>query len=106
MPNVDIETDSHASIEGFGMVFLEANECGKPVIGGNGGGTADAIIDKVTGFRVNPSSVSAISNAICTLLNNKELARKMGEVGHRRAVDEFGWEKKTDEIRGFVHKFL
>jgi phosphatidylinositol alpha-1,6-mannosyltransferase len=35
--------------EGFGMVFIEANSCGKPVIGGRCSGALDAVEDKTTG---------------------------------------------------------
>jgi len=35
--------EANGDLEGFGMVFLEANATGKPVIGGRSGGTADAI---------------------------------------------------------------
>lgn len=45
-PNRDLSGDT----EGFGVVFLEANACGTPVIGGIAGGTADAIREGVTGL--------------------------------------------------------
>ena len=52
MPNRDINGDT----EGFGMVFIEAAACGKPSVAGLAGGTAAAVIDGVTGMRVDGTS--------------------------------------------------
>ncbi len=57
-PNRELE---NGDVEGFGMVFLEANASGLPVIGGNSGGTPDAIQDGVTGYLVDPNSVGVRS---------------------------------------------
>jgi phosphatidylinositol alpha-1,6-mannosyltransferase len=65
------------SVEGFGLVFLEANACGKPVIGGRSGGISDAVVDGVTGFLVNPQDPQEIANVLKILLTNRELARRL-----------------------------
>jgi phosphatidylinositol alpha-1,6-mannosyltransferase len=101
MPNREINGD----IEGFGMVFLEANAACKPVIGGLSGGTADAIVDGVTGLRVDGENVEAIAAAAIQLLSNREFAREMGERGYRRVKHEFHWEtivKRTRIIAGSI----
>jgi len=46
MPNREIDGDN----EGFGMVFIEAAACGKPVLAGNAGGTGSAVLDGATGL--------------------------------------------------------
>lgn len=56
--------------EGFGIVFIEAQACGKIVITGQGGGSGDAIIKDVTGFSVNnidelTKTVDTIYDLIC-----------------------------------------
>ena len=58
------ERDGRSDYEGFGIVFLEANACGKPVIGGRSGGTMDAVIDGETGLLVDPDDEDTIAEAI------------------------------------------
>jgi trehalose synthase len=63
--------------EGFGLMVAEAMWKGKPVIGGFAGGITAQLIYEVTGYTVN--SVEGCAFRIRTLLNNPELAAKMGE---------------------------
>ncbi len=79
--------------EGFGIVYLEANAYGKPVVGGMAGGVPDAIIDNVTGLLVNPEDKIEITEAIVKLLNNPELAKKLGEQGRKRILQDLSWHK-------------
>ncbi len=64
MPNRAIDGDN----EGFGMVFLEAAACGRPSLAGRDGGTGDAVIEGVTGLRVDGGSVAAVADGLCRLL--------------------------------------
>ncbi|TAJ85281.1 MAG: glycosyltransferase [Reyranella sp.] len=50
--------------EGFGIVYLEAAACGLRVVGGKGGGTADAIPDERVGVIVDPADRAALAAAI------------------------------------------
>jgi phosphatidylinositol alpha-1,6-mannosyltransferase len=75
-------------VEGFGIAFAEANLFGKPVIGGIGGGTADAVRDGETGLLVDPDDADAVTTAITRLLQDTELATRLGQNGRRRALDE------------------
>ncbi len=95
MPNRQIEGD----IEGFGMVYLEAGAAGKPVVGGQSGGTEDAILEGITGLRVDGNNVEAITNAVVSLLIQPEKARAMGEAGQRRVEEEFTWEAVVGRTR-------
>jgi phosphatidylinositol alpha-1,6-mannosyltransferase len=81
-------------VEGFGISFLEANLYGKPVIGGRSGGVGEAIVDGVTGFLVDPTDVTQIVEKLKILLDDPVLARKMGEEGRKRVLDEFNLEKR------------
>jgi phosphatidyl-myo-inositol dimannoside synthase len=99
MPN----TGDDGDVEGFGMVFLEANATGKPVIGGRSGGTAEAILDKETGFLVDPSDDQELHNALYALLTDGELRRRMGLAGLQRVQTEFSWESRAAELRTISH---
>ncbi|MGH7821517.1 MAG: glycosyltransferase, partial [Candidatus Binatia bacterium] len=63
--------------EGFGLMVAEAMWKGKPVIGGFAGGITAQLIYEVTGYTVN--SVEGCAFRIRHLLNNPDLAAKMGE---------------------------
>jgi len=78
-------------MEGFGIVYLEAEACGKPVIAGRGGGASEAVEDGVTGLLVDPSDVGEIANAIVRVLEDEELARRLGENGRTRARQQPDW---------------
>lgn len=55
--------------EGFGIVFLEAIACGKPVIAGNKDGSKDALLDGKAGILVDPDDIDGLSKAIIGILN-------------------------------------
>lgn len=76
-------------VEGLGIVFLEAAQAGLPIVAGRGGGVSEAVCDGETGFLINPSSVDELIIAIRKLLNNSELAARMGEGGHKWVNQEF-----------------
>lgn len=98
MPSRNIKGDT----EGFGIVFLEANMCEKPVIGGNSGGIPDSIRDNVSGLLVNPLSEEDIAEKIVRILTDEGLAKRLGEEGRRRAIREFDWKnisKRFEKIK-------
>ena len=97
MPSKTVDID----YESFGIVYAEANACGKPVIGGKSGGVEDAVIDGVTGLLVDPENIEEISGAILRLLTDQEYAKRLGENGRRRVEEELNWTmvgRKIEEI--------
>lgn len=77
--------------EGFGLVFLEAGACGKPLIGTFDCGIEDAVVDGVTGILVPQNDVKKTAEAVLKLLDNPELARKLGENSRKRAR-QMSWD--------------
>ena len=75
--------------EGFGLVYLEAMACGKPVIGGAHGGAPEVIEDGVTGYLVQHGDAVQLATSIETLLAHPEVAAEMGRRGKMRADNEF-----------------
>jgi phosphatidylinositol alpha-1,6-mannosyltransferase len=100
MPN-RISEESR-DLEGFGIVFLEANACEVPVIGGRSGGTSDAIAEGETGLLVDGTSPSEIGEAVLSLLKNPERARQMGVAGRARVVREFTWDHAARRLEGLI----
>lgn len=89
-------------VEGFGIVYLEANACGKPVVGGRSGGVPDAVVHGETGLLVDPDDVHAISEAIKTLLGDPELATRLGQQGRDRVLREFTLDRYGAEFSELV----
>jgi phosphatidylinositol alpha-1,6-mannosyltransferase len=92
-------------VEGFGIVFLEAGACGKPVIAGASGGTADAVIDGVTGILVDGTSTEEIARAVIRLAADPALRSRMGEAGRRRVEREYNWDaiaERTERLSAAV----
>ena len=85
-------------VEGFGIVYLEANACGKPVIAGKSGGIADAVVDGETGLLVPPDSPETLSDSICRMLTHKEYAERLGQQGRERVVREFSWNEVASRV--------
>lgn len=70
MPSTEIPSD--ASVEGFGIVYVEANMAGKYVIGSNTGGVSDAIPNEKCGFMLPATDSESIINAINWVIDNFE----------------------------------
>jgi phosphatidylinositol alpha-1,6-mannosyltransferase len=90
-------------VEGFGTVYLEANQFGKPVVASKSGGAAEAVLDGVTGLIVDSADANQIADAIIKLLTEKELADKLGAEGEERVKKEFQWEIQTEKIKTMLN---
>ena len=69
------------SVEGFGIVYLEASANGLPIIAHRIGGVEDAVIDGQTGLLSEPSMPEQLVENISKLLENSELRESMGKAG-------------------------
>jgi len=91
MPARDISGD----YEGFGIVYLEANLCGKPVIAGLAGGVKDAVKHNYNGLMVDPEDENSIREAIISLATDRNLRDQLGRRGQTRALNEFNWSAQA-----------
>ncbi len=98
MPSRNIAGD----YEGFGIVYLEANLCLKPVIAGNAGGVGDAVLNGKNGLIVDPEDEEDIKEAILRLKNNPNLREKMGYFGKNRVIKDFSWENQAKDLVEFI----
>lgn len=87
--------------EGFGMTYIEASAAGTPVIGCSVGGVSYAIKQDETGLLAEPNSVESLCRTLLRILEDPELASRLGEAGAERAAREFAWPlvgQSTSEI--------
>ncbi len=89
--------------EGFGIVYLEANIAGKPVIGAKSGGISEAIEDGVSGLLVEPRNNDDIAKAVIRLTRDISLRKKLGRQGRARAVEWFNWERQIGRIYKIIN---
>ncbi len=91
-----------SSIEGFGIVFLEASACGLPVVAGRSGGAVEAVIEGETGVLVDPYDSEILAETLIDLLDNPEKRARMGMAGREWVVNKMNWDRAASEI----HKLL
>lgn len=85
--------DGRVDSEGFGLVYLEASSCGKPVIGSRISGCKDAVIDGATGILVRPADPDQLSRAIKFLVQNPDIAEDLGTSGRMFVQASGGWQR-------------
>ena len=78
--------------EGQGIVLLEAQASGKPIVAFDVGGVKEAVQNNVTGFLVQLGDSDALSDAMIKLLEDKALRERMGVSGRKFIVDNFTWD--------------
>lgn len=87
--------------EGFGIVYLEANLLGKPVIAGLSGGVGDAVVDGLNGLRVNEEDTLSIAEGILKLYDDKDVRERLGRQGEERA-HSFEWKLQVKKIFAII----
>jgi glycosyltransferase involved in cell wall biosynthesis len=94
--------------EGFGIVFLEALACGKPVIAGNTDGSIDAVLNGQLGILVNPESVDEISTAVIQVLSKTHPLRILQQPEELRlgVIDAYGYNRFVEGIGQMIKPFV
>jgi glycosyltransferase involved in cell wall biosynthesis len=90
--------------EGFGLVYLEAMACGKPVIGGTHGGAPEIIEDGVTGYLVPHGDTIQLATSIEALLADPAHAKEMGARGRQRAEHEFRFNAFAKSLKKILRE--
>jgi glycogen synthase len=75
--------------ESFGLVYLEAMNYAKPVIGCHAGGIPEVIEDGVTGLLVEPEAPAALAEAMISLLKSPARLRELGVAGRQQLLEKF-----------------
>jgi phosphatidylinositol alpha-1,6-mannosyltransferase len=95
LPNRQIGWD----FEGFGIVLLEAQACGKPVITGTSGGTGEAMDSPRTGLRVDCTAPEPLADACIQLLQSATRRNELGAAARAWIVERFDWQVRVREGR-------
>ncbi|MBO4259231.1 glycogen synthase [Streptomyces griseorubiginosus] len=94
--------------EPLGIVNLEAMACGTPVVASRVGGIPEVVDDGRTGVLVpvDDDFEAALARALDAVIGDPEGARRMGEAGRVRAVEEFGWDAVARRTVGLYEEIL
>lgn len=79
--------------EALSNVLLESMAAGVPVVATRVGGTPEALIDGETGLLVPPGDAGAIAGAVSRLLDDRELARRLGCAARRLMAAQFSVQR-------------
>lgn len=78
-------------VEGLGIVYLEAQACGVPVVAGNSGGAPETVTAE-TGVVVDGRDTDAVAQAIAQLLLDDQRRTRMGRAGRTHVTEHFSWD--------------
>jgi D-inositol-3-phosphate glycosyltransferase len=84
--------------ESFGLVALEAQACGRPVVGSDVAGLRSVVRDDVSGYLIEAHDPATYAERIGRLLDNPELAQQMGRRG-RLLAQRFSWTRTADKLQ-------
>lgn len=93
-----------SSYEGFGIVALEAQAAGVPVVATKLGGLKHVLIDGVTGLHIESPAIEEIEQAISVLLDNPKLRQRMAREG-KQFASKFSWDAVAEKLEA-VYKEL
>ncbi|HVU24456.1 MAG TPA: glycosyltransferase family 4 protein [Opitutus sp.] len=85
------------SIEGFGLVYLEASAHGLPIVAHDVGGVSEAVLDDVTGILVPPHRPAQLAAAFERLVFDEPLRRRLGDAGREWATRNC-WTKSAEAL--------
>jgi phosphatidylinositol alpha-1,6-mannosyltransferase len=91
--------DYRQSVEGFGLVYLDASARGLPIVAHRVGGVPEAVADDVTGLLVSPGHPAELTAAFVRLLNDAALRARLGAAG-RTWARQNSWQQAAESLFG------
>lgn len=85
------EEPNNKNVEGFGLVFLEAQACGTPTIGSRTGGISDAIEEGNGGWLIEQDNEKDLSSLLMKLIDNPSLIEDEAKKGMERIANKCTW---------------
>jgi D-inositol-3-phosphate glycosyltransferase len=91
--------------ESFGLVALEAQACGRPVVASGVSGLRSVVRDEVSGYLIDGHDPAIYAERIGRLLADPELAQQMGRRG-RLLAQRFSWTRTADRLEGLFENVI
>lgn len=95
------QSQNSTNVEGFGLVFCEAQACGTAVIGTRTGGIPDAIEEDNGGWLIEQDNQVELSNLLEKAISDKISIHNMGKLARRR-MEQYRWEEYTKKLIEYV----
>jgi len=103
--SADIFVAPSTGNESFGIVLLEAMAAGRPVVCSDIPGYRSAVIPDDNGVLCAPGDVGALTDALCSLVEDDQRRALLSANGRKRALD-FAWTRVTDQIEAVYQGLL
>ncbi len=92
--------------ESFGLIYLEAMQFAKPVIGCRAGGIPEVVADNDSGILIEPGNANQLRAALLRLIENADLRRDMGLHGQERVYRELNHLAMADRYADYYSKAI
>lgn len=101
-----LTTNHRVHGEGISNALMEYMVLGKPVVATQGGGTAELVLDGLVGYVIPPADVEALVKKLHLLLNEDDLAHRLGSAGRERIYEHFNLDRMTNEYIALYQQLL
>jgi glycosyltransferase involved in cell wall biosynthesis len=91
--------------EGWGLIVMEANACGTPVVSSKVPGLVDSVLENQTGFFYEYGNIEELAQKIERLLDDAPLRNEMGKNGIEWA-NQLTWDKTASMMMGAIEKTI
>lgn len=92
--------------EGFGIVFLEAMQFGKPVVAADCGGTPEVVKNNTTGLLIEYGDIAQLTRALTRLCLDPALRTQLGSAGHQRLKENFTFPRFKQNLTNILMREL
>ena len=90
--------DPDGGMDNLPTVIMEAMATGLPIVSTTIGGIPEMVVENETGFLVQPGDAAALADAIEQVIDDRLLARRLGQGGYERAQQLFSIDKNMREL--------
>lgn len=92
--------------EALGKVVLEAMACEVPVVASRVGGVTEIVDSGKSGWLVQPKNTGQLASAILSILQDRDLQKRMGTKGRSIVEENFTWTKSAQELLRVYHEVI